>query len=225
MAGTAASKNGNRLSMQIKTPPPAARVVKHEDKMETLRTFILAALLTPRAGDVSGDASGVVTLVARSAESPVAKALVSLSPELASRNLTVRAIFCQLEPEKTAAGWSIAGPDIAFARDLRWAGNPRLADAHEQMVLGPATCWTGDCMRRDPARRDAYESYVTADVCTAHTLRVSFERLWTASTPLVIRTPQGTATPTRPVNPVDDDTLAALVARDDASGPLVSSSH
>ena len=204
--------------MQLKTTPPAARVVKSEDKLETLRTFILAALLAPRVGE----ASGVVTLVARSAESPVAKALVSMGTELASRNMTVRAIFCQLEPEKTAAGWSIAGPDIAFARDLRWAGNPRLADAHEQMVLGSTTCWAGDCMRRDPARRDAYESYVTSDAHTANTLRVSFDRLWAASTPLVIRTPHGNAV--RPASPADDS-LAALVPREDGSGPLISSSH
>ena len=204
--------------MQLKTTPPAARVVKSEDKMETLRTFILAALLVPQVDN----ASGVVTLVARSAESPVAKALVSLGTELASRNMTVRAIFCQLEPEKTAAGWSIAGPCIAFARDLRWAGNPRLADAHEQMVLGSTTCWTGDCMRRDPARRDAYESYVTSDAQTTHPLRVSFERLWAASAPLIIRTSHVTAV--RPASPADD-TSVALVPREDCSGPLISSSH
>ena len=208
----------------MKTSPPAARVVKHEDKMETLRTFILAALLSPQTGVVSGDTSGVVTLVARSAESPVAKALVSLGAELASRNMTVRAIFCQLEPEKTAAGWSIAGPDIAFARDLRWAGNPRLADAHEQLVLGSTISWTGDCMRRDPARRDSYENFGTADANTANTLRVSFERLWAASTPLLIRTPHGNVAPQRPADPADDS-VAALVPREDGSGPLVSSSH
>ena len=206
--------------MQIKTPPTVASVIKREDKMETLRTFIAATLAAPRAGDVSG----VITLVARSAESPVARALVALSPEIEARGLTVRAIFGHLEAEKTAAGWAVASPAIGFSRDLRWARNPRLADAHEQLVLGAEICWTGDCMRRDPARRDAYEQFIAADARTSRTLQISFERLWAASEPLVIRATHSAAANVRSTDAADD-TLAALMPRDDNSGPLVSSSH
>ena len=203
--------------MQIKTPPPLPSVVKHEDKMETLRSFILAALLAPRSGNV-------VSVVARSAESPVARALVAVGSELASRGMTVRAIFSQLEPEKTPIGWSVSGPEIQFQRDLRWAKNPRLADAHEQLVLADSVCWTGDCMRRDPSRRDAYEQFVTADVRTSRTLQISFERLWEASFPLAIRTVSGKRD-AKPDSDAADQPLAALLPRDDNSGPLVSSSH
>jgi hypothetical protein len=35
------------------------------------------------------------------------------------------------------------------------ARHPRLVEAHEQLVLGPETCWIGDCMQRDPAKCDA----------------------------------------------------------------------
>jgi len=58
-------------------------------------------------------------------------------------------------------------------------------EAHEQLVLGPETCWIGDCMRRDPAKCDAYESYVEGCGEAAGCAAVSFERLWLASQPLV----------------------------------------
>ena len=206
--------------MQIKTPPPLPSVVKREDKMENLRTFVRSFWLLPRAGNAGNE----ITLVARSAESPVARALVALSPEIVGRGLSVRAIFGQLEPEKTPAGWSVTGPEIAFHRVLRWAKNPRLADAHEQLVLGEQTCWIGDCMRRDPSRRDAYEHFVTGDARTATTMATSFERLWGASVPLLIRTPDSTAAVT-PNASSDDGDLAALTPRDENSGPLASSPH
>ncbi len=207
--------------MPIKTPPPLPSVVKREDKMETVRTFIKAHFLMPRSADVSPLSE--ITLVARSAESPVARALASLGSDIASRGLTVRAIFGHLESEKSSAGWSVAGPAIPFCRDLRWAKNPRLADAHEQLVLGPVTAWVGDCLRRDPSRRDAYEQYAAADATTATTLRTSFDRLWAASVPLLIRTPQA-AHITAP-DALADNTLAALVPREDNGGPLASSPH
>lgn len=213
------SAKGDSLRMQMKTPPPLPSVVKREDKMETMRAFIKANLLTPRAATVT--LSDQITLVARSAESPVARALVSLGSEIAAHGLAVRAIFGYLEAEKSSAGWSVAGPEIQFCRDLRWAKNPRLADAHEQLVLGPITAWVGDCLRRDPSRRDAYEQYVAADAITAETLRTSFTRLWSASVPLLIRKPQ-TAVAAASTT-MSETALATLTPFDDPSGPLISS--
>ena len=198
-------------------------VVKREDKLDIMRAFIKANLLMSRAAVCAADASPAlqeITLVARSAESPVARAVASLGAEIAARGLVVRAIFGHLEAEKSPAGWSVTGPEIPFHRDLRWAKNPRLADAHEQLVLGPVTAWVGDCLRRDPSRRDAYEQYVAADARTAETLRTSFTRLWSASVPLVIRTPRPAALAAGPIN---EAALAALTPCDDNSGPLVSS--
>ena len=206
--------------MQIKTPPPVHSVVKREDKTENLRAFIATFL-----GQASRDTTAELTLVARSAESPLARALVALGAEIAECGLSVRAIFGQLESEKSLAGWSVAGPEIAFRRELRWAKNPRLADAHEQLVLDPETCWVGDCLRRDPSRRDAYEHYMAGDASSASTLRISFGRLWSASLPLMIRTPHGKSTPVSGIADSPEMPLAALTARDDNSGPLASSPH
>ncbi len=37
----------------------------------------------------------------------------------------------------------------------RVANDRRLFDAHEQLVLSAKDTWTGDCMRRDPTKRDS----------------------------------------------------------------------
>jgi len=210
--------------MQMKTPPPVPSVIKREDKLDTLKTFVSAHGLLAEAVASATPGQGEILLLARSAESPVARALLAVGAEIAARGIVVRAIFGQPEGEKSAAGWSVAGPEVAFRRELRWARNPRLADAHEQLVLGPTTAWVGDCLRRDPSRRDAYEHFAASDAATTRTLAVSFERLWAISTPLVVRQ--------RPVGMMDsqtnalaDDTLAALRAADEGGGPLVSSQH
>jgi hypothetical protein len=207
--------------MQMKSPPPVPSVVKREDKMETLRTFVKASLLMPRAAQSA--AGHDITLVARSAESPVARVLASLGSEIAGRGLSVRAIFGYLESEKSPAGWSVAGPEIPFSRDLRWAKNQRLFDAHEQLVLGPVTAWVGDCMRRDPARRDAYEQFAAEDARTAQNLITSFSRLWAVSVPLMIRTPKDVKIVA--ADAIDHAALAALVPGDDSGGPMASSPH
>lgn len=204
--------------MQIKTPPSVPSVVKREDKVETLRRFISGYLQSSAALPAE------ITLIARSAESPVARALVLLGSDIAARGLCVRAVFTQVEPEKTAAGWSVSGPDISFHRQLRWAKNPRLVDAHEQLVLDAETCWVGDCMRRDPSRRDAYEQFAAADRLTSATIATSFDRLWSASEPLLIRVPTAvSAAPQASLAALAD--LSALTPCDDNSGPLASSPH
>jgi hypothetical protein len=80
------------------------------------------------------------------------------------------------------------GRAITFSHEIRWAKHPRLIEAHEQLVLGPETCWIGDCMRRDPAKCDAYESYVEGCGEAAGCAAVSFERLWLACQPMLSQT-------------------------------------
>jgi hypothetical protein len=99
--------------------------------------------------------------------------------------LSARLILAQVDREPLPEDW---GRGVAFTHEIRWARHPRLVEAHEQLVLGPETCWIGDCMRRDPAKCDAYESYVEGCGEAAGCAAVSFERLWGASEPLVSRT-------------------------------------
>jgi hypothetical protein len=197
-------------------------VVKRAEKQEKLKNYILQTIA---AAHRSCDASktGTLLLVARSAESPVALALVSLASELAESGLAVRAIFTDIESEITTAGWTVNGPAIAFARDVRWARNARLTDAHEQLVLTREACWIGDCMRRDPAKTDAFEHFVSDNADATRLAHISFERLWAHAEPLAIRTSQR-GIDTLSVMP-DAVEVAGLAPASDGTAPLVSTRH
>ena len=63
----------------------------------------------------------------------------------------------------------------------------RLLDAHEQLVLDAATAWVGDCMRRDPSRRDTYEFYSNCPVTARHAV-CSFAQMWRTANSVGSRT-------------------------------------
>src|SRR5262245_40584060 len=75
--------------------------------------------------------------------------------------------------------------------------DPRLIEAHEQLVLGACACWTGDTMRRDPATCDAYESFV-GDAPELAAARINFEHLWSDGEPLAALPPMARAEGHRP---------------------------
>lgn len=127
---------------------------------------------------VASDRPHPLMVVARSLDSPVVKAIAGLDRAIAAAGGSVRLILAQVDEE--AEG--LVG--LSSRHEIRWARHPRLIEAHEQLVLGPNTCWIGDCMRRDPAKCDAFENFVEDCGEAAGCAAVSFERLWFASTPL-----------------------------------------
>jgi hypothetical protein len=162
-------------------PPLRVSVTRHEEKEQKLQEFIFQHLAGAQHG---GDASHATHLliIARSLESPLVKAVAGLTNEITAAGLSARMILAQVDREPLPEEW---GRAITFSHEIRWAKHPRLIEAHEQLVLGPETCWIGDCMRRDPAKCDAYESYVEGCGEAAGCAAVSFERLWLASQPLM----------------------------------------
>jgi hypothetical protein len=162
-------------------PPLRVSVTRHEEKEQKLQEFIYQHLASAQHG---GDASHATHLliIARSLESPLVKAVAGLTNEITAAGLSARMILAQVDREPLPEEW---GRAITFSHEIRWAKHPRLIEAHEQLVLGPQTCWIGDCMRRDPAKCDAYESYVEGCGEAAGCAAVSFERLWLASQPLM----------------------------------------
>ena len=162
-------------------PPLRVSVTRHEEKEQKLQEFIFQHLAGAQHG---GDASHATHLliIARSLESPLVKAVAGLTNEITAAGLSARMILAQVDREPLPEEW---GRAITFSHEIRWAKHPRLIEAHEQLVLGPETCWMGDCMRRDPAKCDAYESYVEGCGEAADCAAVSFERLWLASQPLM----------------------------------------
>jgi hypothetical protein len=166
-----------------------ARLIRREEKQENLERFIgcyldrLSVIAAPAPGDC------MVTVVARSPSSPVAHALSRAFGELRSLGVIMGVVFAKLEPAETLSTWiDLAQPGSGDRGlvSLRWARNPSLLDAHEQMVLGPVMSWSGDCMRRPPEARDAYELYDAFNEESARRAALSFRALWDASEALAL---------------------------------------
>ncbi|MDX2204551.1 MAG: hypothetical protein NW223_17500 [Hyphomicrobiaceae bacterium] len=161
-------------------PPLRVSVTRHDEKEQKLKDFVRKHLAL--AGQGRSATYGVVMVVARSVESPVVRALLGLGAEISAAGLSLRLVLAHVEGEQLPETWE---KDLgALSCDVRWARRPRLIEAHEQLVVGPETCWIGDCMRRDPAKCDAFESFIEDCGEAAGCATVSFERLWGASEPL-----------------------------------------
>lgn len=165
------------------------QVIKKEEKEPRVTAFI-EAHLEKRAGAGAPAAAGEFLLVARSPESPVCTALARLAPELTRHGIEIRAVFTAIDAGAFGAEGA-AGSLLAVA-SARIINDPRLYEAHEQLVIDEQTCWVGDCMRREPAKRDAYESYFEGSAPAARSATTAFARLWDAGVPA---TPHGRAAP------------------------------
>lgn len=154
---------------------PTARfhVVKKHEKEGRLTEFIREQIASPGNGP-----SREFLLVARSPRSPALRALRALAGELSREAIGVRAVLL----EAAEAELSSEAP----LGEIRLLGEVRALEAHEQLVLGPATAWIGDCMRREPNERDAFEAYATACPLTANWAQRSFQALWRRATPVCI---------------------------------------
>jgi hypothetical protein len=129
-----------------------------------------------------------VTLLARSAVSPSCRVLTQRAGEFAERGVRVQAIFARLGPVEPLGAFldvvrRLNGDENAPA-SVRWAKNPSLLDAHEQLTLGIRMCWTGDCMRRSADRRYALDLLEENSLGSVHLGELAFSSMWTASKPL-----------------------------------------
>ncbi|MCB1521503.1 MAG: hypothetical protein KDJ37_13125 [Hyphomicrobiaceae bacterium] len=160
--------------------PPAMRVIKKEHKETQLKAFVGDQVAAQLEAAGENACARVFLLVVRSNESPVIRALASLAPELAGANISLKVVV-------TPAGGDTTGtwPDeLSGLLDCRVILDPRLLDAHEQLWLDPTTAWIGDCMRREPAKRDAYECYAADSRETARFVRTAFMRIWEMAKPI-----------------------------------------
>lgn len=122
------------------------------------------------------------TLLARAPDSPVARALTMLASEFATTGVTVRALLLDLdgmsEDQARSTLLDMANVEIRLLSDIRFAA------AHEQLVLSANRMWIGDCMRRDPAKRDALELFHDDNVTATKHAAISFERMWVMAKPV-----------------------------------------
>ncbi|MCL4765717.1 MAG: hypothetical protein KJZ80_05760 [Hyphomicrobiaceae bacterium] len=157
---------------------PRLGLVKRDEKETRLKEFIHQ--------HIEENCASTCLLVARSAESPVARTVLSMGAKASLKGFSMRAIFANLGTSETAR-IAEACRVSDWALQIRWARDLRLLEAHEQLVIGPATCWIGDCMRREPTSRDACELYASDCPDTGRRASLFFERLWLASEPVFER--------------------------------------
>jgi hypothetical protein len=146
--------------------------LSHKDEKEArLRDFVARHIESVVASGVKPQTP--YRLIALSTESPPARALASLTSDLAAAGIAIEAIF--LKPAVSPDAASLENARCRFAADSRYL------DAHEQLVLDSSTSWIGDCMRRDPGKRDTYEHYGHACEITARHASCSFMQMWNAA--------------------------------------------
>jgi hypothetical protein len=171
-------------------------VTRRGEKELRLGAFVargLHGLSAATDGGAMPPAERTLLVMARSAQSPVVKSIAALAREIASSGRRVRTILARADRAGLADA-AIAAQAAALDLEVRLTRNPRLIEAHEQLVIGARSCWTGDSMRRDPATCDAYESFVEDCPAMAAAARSTFERLWTDAEPFTSLLPLAAAT-------------------------------
>jgi len=168
--------------MPSQTPDHAARATRRI--VELIETYIRALHVAPsqEAGDYN------ITLIARSPASPAAGALAAKADELSAHQVSARVIFAKPAPTEAldevlrAIKPVLRGESISTR--VRWARNPGLLDAHEQMTLGSSICWSGDAMRRSLSRPSVLEMVDENAPDAVRRAGLAFSALWAASKPL-----------------------------------------
>lgn len=189
-------------------------VVKKDEKEARLTEFIRQFLAAASCGVTT--AGSELLLVARSPRSPVVRALRALADERCRAGLGIRIVLLEAgNPAQPGLLPDALGGPVRLLCDLR------ALEAHEQLVLGPATVWIGDCMRREPDTRDAFEAYAEACPLTAGWARSSFLALWRRADPPEVELPD--APVAEPQAVVSESALP--VASETPVGPTASTRH
>ena len=157
--------------MRPKTPPFRPFETK-EERENTIKAFIRDALDACAVGR-----EDAIALLARSPTSPVVAALLALSDELAERRIGAAVVLAGGATAAEDETWSLSF-SARFIHEIRLTSKPRVLDGHEQLIVGDRSVWYGDCMRRDPLKRDAFTSFLPDDPNAARTCRFAFRELW-----------------------------------------------
>lgn len=154
--------------------PSRSVIDPRTEKESRLKSFIAEAL--------SATETVSVTLVARATDSPVARALAAAVTDSGRSDLQVNVVLFDIDGVvEDHADASILDLRMAQFRVLHDA---RFAAAHEQLVVGTNRAWIGDCMRRDPQKRDAFEFFHADSFADAAHAIASFSRIWGKAKPL-----------------------------------------
>jgi hypothetical protein len=147
------------------------------------------------------EAGAALTMLLRSPEADPATALIGMTGALERKGVRARVILARIEPDgdlkKLFDALASLAPHAAAHELIRWARNPRLLEAHEQVTYGETMCWSGDAMRRDADKRNALTLFDEEAPEAVRLGRLAFEALWAASAPV----PKGRLTGPETVRP------------------------
>lgn len=157
--------------MRIASPSRPMMMMSRTDKEARLKDFIGEAIASRGENPTS---EICLTLFVRNPDSPAARALHAAWSEGLTENTGILILIGDTNADEPAAPSVL---DIATA-ECRVLADPSFATAHEQLTVGPTHVWIGDCLRRDPAKRDAFELYHPNDPAISVFAIASFDKLW-----------------------------------------------
>jgi hypothetical protein len=161
--------------MRIASPSRPV-MMSRTDKEARLKSFIAEAL-TSRGEGSARDVC--LTLFVRNPDSPVARALLAAWTEGLIESSRILLLVGETTVEEPSAQSILDIPGV----DCRVLADRHFGPAHEQLTVGHSRVWIGDCLRRDPTKRDAFEIYHGNDPTNCMFALASFEKLWSRARP------------------------------------------
>jgi hypothetical protein len=156
--------------------PSRPMMMSRTDKEARLKDFIAEAFAARGEHPVR---ELCLTLFVRNPDSPVARALHAAWMEGLIESGRILLIVGETTVEEPAAQSILDIPGL----ECRVLADRRFGPAHEQLTVGHARVWIGDCLRRDPTKRDAFEIYHGHDSTNCVFALASFEKLWSRAKP------------------------------------------
>lgn len=157
--------------------PSRLMMVARTDKEARLKDFIGDGLAPREEGPADHKC---LTVFVRNPDSPVARALCAAWSEGRIDDTRIRILICDTNAEEPTATSVLDIPHAEF----RVLADHSFGPAHEQLVVRQSRVWIGDCLRRDPTKRDAFEIYHADDAAIGVFASASFEKLWVRGRPL-----------------------------------------
>jgi hypothetical protein len=199
------------------------RVVVDAERSRDFREIELRLHIQMMARSVErAEMGSPLTMVLRSAASDPAKALIGMKGALQRASLAAKVIIAKLAPEDELrhlfACLTALAPQAPAHDLIRWARNPRLLEAHEQVIYGADMCWSGDAMRRDADRRNVLTQFDEGSPDRTRFGRLAFARLWAASAPVSERYLTGSLTG-RPYGAYEQPVVEAPVSSVSPTSP------
>ncbi len=156
----------------------------HDDTAELTYFFdVIDQFLNILSEQNLNPSQNTLTLIARSAESCIAKALYNHKEQLKAHDIHLKVIFTRLTASQDLNNWLLPdqSPCTKPEQSIRWAKQNNLSDAHEQLTLGSVCSWSGESMRRDVNARFGF--YMFDKSCKTSAIRAqrSFKALWKLS--------------------------------------------